>query len=143
MPYFIGNILELPLTTSQDYTVFHYLNSYSLNLWQEQIRSILSKHGLISFIFHPDYLIDRRALDVYKQLLVELGQLRSTKTLWIARPREVNAWWRNRAQMRLLFRGGEWVIEGPDCERARVALASFADDRIVYTIPERSSSLVS
>jgi hypothetical protein len=72
MPYFIGNILELPVTTSQDHTVFHYLNSYSLNLWREQIRSILSKRGLISFIFHPDYLIDRRALDVYKELLVEL-----------------------------------------------------------------------
>ena len=143
MPYFIGSILELPLTTSQDYTVFHYLKSYSLDLWREQIRSILSKHGLISFIFHPDYLIDRRALDIYKELLRELGKLRSTKTLWIARPGEVNRWWRNRAAMRLSFKSGEWVIEGPDRERARVAFAFLEDDRIVYTLPDLSSSLVS
>jgi len=143
MPYFIGKILELPVTTSQDYTVFHYLKNYSLDFWRKQIRSILCKHGLISFIFHPDYLIDRRALDVYKGLLRELAELRSTKTLWIARPREVNRWWRNRAAMRLIFKGGEWVIEGPDRERARVAFASLEDDKIVYTIPDRSSSLVS
>lgn len=138
MPFFIGKTLELPVTTSQDYTVFHYLKSYSLDLWRKQIRSILSHHGLISFIFHPDYLIDRRALDVYKELLVELGELRSTKNLWIARPREVNRWWRNRAAMRLVFRGGECVIEGPDHERARVAFASLVDDGIVYTISDRN-----
>ena len=143
MPYFIGKILELPLTTSQDYTVFHYLKSYSLNLWRNQIGSILAKHGLISFIFHPDYLADRRALNVYRDLLAELGELRSTKAVWITHPREVNRWWRNRAAMRLAFRDGEWVIEGPDKDRARVAFASLVDGRIVYTIPEPSCSLVS
>ena len=143
MPYFIGKILELPLTTSQDHTVFHYLKNYSLSLWRKQIRSILSRHGLISFIFHPDYLIDRRALSVYKDLLVELDELRLTKALWIARPGEVNRWWRNRAAMRLVFKSGEWVIEGTDRERARVAFASLVDNRIVYTIPDRNSSLVS
>ena len=29
MPYFIGHVLELPLTTAQDYTVFHVLGDYS------------------------------------------------------------------------------------------------------------------
>ena len=29
MPYFVGDILELPLTTAQDYTLFHILNDYS------------------------------------------------------------------------------------------------------------------
>src|SRR5207249_4000541 len=31
MPYFVGKILELPVTTTQDYTLFHILNDYSIN----------------------------------------------------------------------------------------------------------------
>ena len=59
MPYFVGNILELPLTTTQDYSLFHILDDYSTTLWKEQIRVISQHHGLISVIAHPDYLIGR------------------------------------------------------------------------------------
>ena len=61
MPYFIGDILELPLTTTQDYSLFHILGSYSTTLWKEEVESILARNGLVSFIIHPDYLIERRA----------------------------------------------------------------------------------
>src|SRR3989454_303052 len=40
MPFFIGGILELPLTTIQDYSLFHILNDYSIDLWKRQIASI-------------------------------------------------------------------------------------------------------
>lgn len=36
-PFFIGKVLELPLTTIQDYSLFNILGSYSINLWKEQI----------------------------------------------------------------------------------------------------------
>ena len=63
MPYFVGNILELPLTTVQDYTLFYILNDYSTTLWEEQIRLISERHGLVSVITHPDYLVGRRERD--------------------------------------------------------------------------------
>ena len=50
MPYFVGNILELPLTTAQDYTLFFILNDYATTLWKEQIRLISQRHGLVSVI---------------------------------------------------------------------------------------------
>src|SRR5947209_8308375 len=56
MPFFIGRILELPLTTTQDYSLFHILGAYSIDLWKRQIASITQKHGLASFIVHPDYI---------------------------------------------------------------------------------------
>ena len=37
MPYFIGNVLELPLTTIQDYSLFHILRDYSIDLWKRQL----------------------------------------------------------------------------------------------------------
>jgi hypothetical protein len=137
MPYFIGNILELPVTTSQDHTVFHVFKSYSLDLWLSQIDSIISKAGLISFIVHPDYVIQRRAMDTYKDLLLELRRLQSTRNLWIAYPGEVNRWWRDRAAMTLAFKNGEWVIEGHGSEKASIAFATLDSDRVVYTIPKR------
>src|SRR5277367_2437482 len=35
-PYFIGDILELPLTTTQDYSLFNTLRQYNIDLWKAQ-----------------------------------------------------------------------------------------------------------
>ena len=73
MPYFVGNLLELPLTTTQDYSLFHILGDYSIELWKEEISAVLAANGLISFITHPDYLVEPRALGVYRDLLEHLS----------------------------------------------------------------------
>lgn len=134
MPYFVGGVLELPLTTTQDYSLFHVLGQYSIDLWQKQIALIHSRHGLSSFITHPDYLIDGRAQAVYRQLLTHLSLLRDTAGVWIALPGEVATWWRSRDEMQLVPKGDSWRIEGPGSDRARLAFATLVDDRVVYTI---------
>ena len=127
MPYFIGNILELPVTTTQDYTLFHILHDYSGSLWKRQIDLIMAKHGLISFIVHPDYVIRSREQEAYKALLASLDELRSTKGLWVTTPAELNRWWRQRASMTLKEKGGSWHIEGQGKDRAQVAFLSLID----------------
>src|SRR5207245_4257007 len=37
MPFFIGRSLELPLTMIQDYSLFHILRDYSIDLWTQQL----------------------------------------------------------------------------------------------------------
>jgi len=138
MPYFIGKILELPLTTIQDYSLFHILGDYSLDLWKQQIDLIMQRNGLISFITHPDYLIKKRAQSVYLDLLAHLARLRSENKLWITLPAEVNRWWRNRNLMSLVQDGDKWRIKGPDSDRARVAYARLQGDSVVYELPEPS-----
>jgi hypothetical protein len=132
MPYFVGDVLELPLTTAQDYTLFHILNDYSTTLWEKQIRLIRQQHGLVSVITHPDYLVGQREREVYVNLLRHLADLREREGLWIALPGEVNRWWRNRQHMTLVPAGDRWRIEGPDSNRARVAYATLEDNRLVY-----------
>ncbi len=134
MPYFVGNVLELPLTTVQDYSLFHILNDYSTTLWKEQSRIITQHHGLISVITHPDYLAGPRERAVYQQLLQHLAQLRDREGVWMALPGEINRWWRNRHTMALVPAGDGWRIEGQDSDRARVAYASLDGDRVVYTM---------
>jgi hypothetical protein len=134
MPYFIGSILELPLTTVQDYSLFHILGDYSINLWKQQTEMILQKNGLISFVTHPDYLIERRAQNVYRNLLAFLARLRAERKLWVALPGDVDRWWRSRSSMSLVPAGDTWRIEGPDKQRARLAYASLQGDRVIYTM---------
>jgi peptidoglycan/xylan/chitin deacetylase (PgdA/CDA1 family) len=135
MPYFLPDgMLELPLTTIQDYSLFYILEEYSIALWQKQISIILGGHGLMSFNIHPDYVMQNRAQDVYKALLEYLSQLRADYGVWVALPREVNRWWRERSEMRLVSEGGGWRIEGPGSSRARLAYAQLDGDQLVYEI---------
>ena len=135
MPYFLpGGMLELPLTTLQDYSLFNILGDYAITLWQTQSRLILDGHGLMSFLTHPDYVCQRRAQEVYKALLDHLNQLRSEHHIWLTLPREVDRWWRERSEMELIAHGNGWSIEGPGSSRARLAYARLDGNRLVYDI---------
>ena len=134
MPYFIGKILELPLTMVQDYSLFFILGDYSTGLWKQQTNLILQQNGLISVITHPDYLIGDAERAVYLQLLEYIGELRDEQRVWVAQPGEINTWWRNRDAMRLVPHGDSWRIEGADSHRARVAYATLSGDSVVYSV---------
>jgi hypothetical protein len=133
MPYFVGDVLELPLTTAQDYSLFFILRDYSIALWRRQIEAIVEQNGLISMITHPDYLVGARERAVYVELLRHLHMLRNTGQTWVALPGEINDWWRQRRAMTLSGSGSSWRVEGAGSERARVAYATLDGDRVVYS----------
>jgi len=133
MPYFVGKILELPVTTTQDYTLFNILNDYSIDLWKKQIDLIMDKHGLISLIVHPDYVGGSQEQAVYEALVAYLADLKRRRGIWIAMPGEVDRWWRQRAEMRLIKDDLGWHIEGHGSDRAQIAYASEKDGKISYT----------
>jgi len=142
-PYFIGNILELPLTTTQDYSLFHILGSYSTELWMKQIELITQSHGLVSVVVHPDYIMEQQAMGTYTSLLAQLTMLRDESGAWVTLPGEVNRWWRERRQMKLVQTGNTYRIEGAGSERARLAYAKLDGDRIVYSLSSRKEGCVS
>ena len=90
----------------------------------------------MSFITHPDYLIEDRARTVYQDLLVRLSRERDQGGLWVAPPSGVNDWWRARHEMALVQAGDSWRIEGASSEKARVAYAVLRDGRCAYTLDE-------
>lgn len=134
MPYFVGDLTELPLTTTQDYSLFHICREYSINLWKRQLELILTKNGLISFLVHPDYIRGTRECEVYVQLLRYLNYLRGNRNLWFALPEQVDEWWRQRSSMELVQEGGEWTVRHAGSERARLAYARLLDGNLVYDI---------
>ncbi len=139
MPYFIGELVELPVTTTQDYSLFNILGDHSIDLWRQQINLIMAKHGLMTFIIHPDYIVGAEEMKTYKSLLRYLTQLAAEKNVWLPLPREVASWWRDRSNMTLVQIGGEWKIEGKGSDRARVAYASEKDGKLVYSFQSQNA----
>jgi hypothetical protein len=138
MPYFIGDILEIPVTTVQDYTLFNILGDYSTKIWREQTRIICERSGLMSFIIHPDYVIKDHERAVFEELLHHIVDLSEQNDVWLSTPRQVNDWWRKRAKMKLVQGSNGWAIENGDA-RARIAYAQLDNDRLIYEIEQPKS----
>jgi len=142
MPYFIGSLVELPLTTIQDYSLFNILQQRSTTLWEAQIQCIRDENGLVSFIIHPDYVNEGWSGSVYLALLEFLASLRDEAEFWFPLPREVADWWRTRDALQLVRNGAEWRVVGDGADRARVAFARIEDGVVRYRVggrPPRST----
>jgi hypothetical protein len=137
MPYFIGEVLEIPVTTVQDYMLFYILNTRSTDLWKKQLDLILGKNGLASFIVHPDYLLQNDTVSVYEKLLSYLRELRNRKAIWFALPTDIDSWWRARSKMSVVKDGNSWRIEGDVTKRARLAYARNVGGKLVYEVAQR------
>jgi hypothetical protein len=127
-------MLELPVTTVQDYTLFHLLRDTGIELWKTQLEIILAKNGLASFIVHPDYIVEADKQSQYKSLLGWLAALRGQRNLWFALPSEVDSWWRSRSRMSLVKDGKSWRVIGDGAERATVAFARAVDGQLVFEL---------
>lgn len=122
LPFFIGDLVELPITLPQDHTLFAVLGHRDARLWIEKAREIRSRGGMVLALSHPDYA-HGPALDAWRQLLQELA---GDATVWQPLAREVATWWRARAASRLVPDGAAWRVTGPAADRARVVQASAA-----------------
>jgi peptidoglycan/xylan/chitin deacetylase (PgdA/CDA1 family) len=95
-PFFLGDMLELPITLVQDHTLFEILKERSIERWVRKAEWIMRNHGLVNLIVHPDYLVSSERLNLYEQFLVFL---KGRDHGWHALPRDVAVWWRLRATL--------------------------------------------
>ncbi len=96
-PFFIRNMVEIPLTMPQDFTLIYtmkFSKNKILKIWKEKIDLIRQMNGLVCFNTHPDdYLIGNdKYLDIYEEILKYLSKQDS----WNALPREIAEWWKER-----------------------------------------------
>jgi hypothetical protein len=144
MPYFVGDMLELPLTMTQDYALFNILGERSIKLWEQQIDVVIAKHGLLSFNIHPDYVMSEPYCSLYRELLQHLLQVCVERDIWIALPGEVDRWWRRRRQMEIAIgqRQSPYLV-APQEEQAVMAWAHAEAGRIVYEVPKGKTAILS
>ena len=133
-PYFIENVLELPVTTTQDYMLLNLLHQSSIEIWKTQFEQIIEKNGLASFIVHPDYVVEPKSRGIYESLLSYLQGSGLRKQVWFALPSAINQWWRARSKMEVVADGNSWRIQGDCAEHAILAYAKSDGDRLVYDL---------
>lgn len=120
LPYFNASMVELPITLPQDHTLFAILQNPDADLWIRKAQFLRERHAMVLALTHPDYAVDPRVSDGYRSLLT---CFRGDPTVWHALPREVAAWWRQRARSVIRGGAGTWRIEGPATNRGRIQFA--------------------
>jgi peptidoglycan/xylan/chitin deacetylase (PgdA/CDA1 family) len=129
LPFFLGEVVELPLTLTQDHTLFEILRERDISLWRRKATWIARHGGLVTVLVHPDYMVGEERLSRYDELLSFLGSIDGG---WHALPREVARWWRRRAALEDAIAAGEpfddagWTAAG-----ACLAWAQERDGAIV------------
>ncbi|MEO0185269.1 MAG: hypothetical protein ABIL20_05675 [candidate division WOR-3 bacterium] len=109
-PFFLGNLVELPVTMPQDHTLYEILGQKDISIWRNKIEWIERMHGLALIIVHPDYF----SKEVEKYYYEFLNFALSKKDLWCAKPIEISKWWRDRDNSDLLRdKQNRFVITGP------------------------------
>jgi len=121
LPFFIGDIVELPITLPMDHTLFELLAHEDGRLWFEKASFLRERGGIALLLTHPDYMLQPARLAEYERFLSHVA---CDSSAWLALPREVAAWWRRRAASSLELHGAAWRVVGPAANDARVVLGS-------------------
>ena len=130
-PYFIGDLVELPITMVQDHTMWELLREPTIRLWREKASWVIANHGLINVIVHPDYVLSRERLGLYGELLEFLRGEVDRLDGWHALPRDVAEWWKARATLSVgdLEGRGAIVSGGAPSEWAARASVAWVSER--------------
>jgi hypothetical protein len=129
-PYFIGPMVELPLTLAQDHALFEILQHRDIGVWKEKMEWLLLHGGVAMLNVHPDYMLTDDRLGLYRDMLV---YIRSLQGVWHVQPREAARWWRDRQASNLQGEGGTLRIVGPAADRGVILRCSLREGAVVTT----------
>jgi hypothetical protein len=127
-PYFLGGMVELPLTMPQDHTVFEILGNPDLSLWESKVEWLLSVGGIILVNVHPDYMLSEDRLRIYQRFL---AGMRERPGIWNALPADIARWWRDRSATHVRATGGTLSVQGPAADRAVIHRVRIADGQVI------------
>ena len=125
-PYFLGSLVELPITMVQDHTLWEILRRTDIELWRRKSDWVIANHGLVNLIVHPDYVRSPDRLALYDELLAYLREQVERQRGWHALPRDVASWWKARSALRVDEQDGASRILGSEEAGAWLARASLA-----------------
>jgi peptidoglycan/xylan/chitin deacetylase (PgdA/CDA1 family) len=132
-PFFLGDLVELPITLVQDHTLWEILRSDSISTWVHKSKWIIEHSGLINLILHPDYALARERLALYEEFLVFLKEQTHG---WHALPRDVARWWQHRASLdvQVAEDGSAQIVPELPHEAATVGWAREENGRVAIEL---------
>lgn len=109
-PYFIGDLVELPMTMPQDHTVFEILGHTDVSLWKQKADWIIAQGGMVLINVHPDYMNSPLRQKLYEEFLHYMKQQQG---IWNPLPKDAARWWRDRSKSTVIRKNDSMTIEGP------------------------------
>jgi hypothetical protein len=119
LPFFNQDMVELPITLPQDHTMFVILAATDETMWVDKAMRLRAVGGMALLITHPDYMLDDQRLAAYRRFLERVA---ADGCAWRALPRDVDAWWRERAASRIVRDQDGWRVVGPAAHRAQIRM---------------------
>jgi peptidoglycan/xylan/chitin deacetylase (PgdA/CDA1 family) len=130
-PFFLGDLVELPITLVQDHTLWEILRRDEIGLWTEKADWIIENGGLVNLITHPDYLDRPSRLRMYEEFI---EYLTSQEGGWLALPREVARWWRTKSSLVCVEDDRGVHVEGEGADLAAVQWVQRSGDGVRYEL---------
>jgi len=139
-PFFMGNLVELPITLPQDYTLFEILRYEDVSIWKQKIDWIEKMNGMALVIVHPDYIRPGGGrgkesgypIEYYEELL---QYVKNKDRCWYALPRDVARWWRRRDASEIRASGDrEAGVVGPASEDGVGARITLVDNQVAFKL---------
>jgi hypothetical protein len=121
-PFFIGKLVELPITLGRDHTLIQLLRRNPLSTWSLKAHWLANAGAMIHLATEPRYLSIASYGGAYKNLLTEFSDLKA----WHALPSAVASWWRLRDEASLLISQTNPILAGS-------AVASLTIQRLSET----------
>lgn len=126
-PYFINNLVELPLTLPQDHTLFEIMNMSDISVWKQKVDWI-EEHGGIALInVHPDYMSSLERIRIYETFL---KYMQCKEGMWHVLPREVARWWRERHECRLINDNDKLKVIGSSPDMVSIIMTKISDTKV-------------
>jgi hypothetical protein len=122
LPFFNGDTVELPVTLTQDHTLFTILRHSDEHLWLEKADFLRGRGGMALALTHPDYMEVGPVRDAYRRFMETFAD---DPTAWNPLPREAASWWRRRAGSVLEHVRGRWRVTGPASQAASISFSSM------------------
>jgi hypothetical protein len=119
LPFFIDDLVELPITVPQDHTLFEILLETDAGTWRRKVAALRERGGLALVLAHPDYARNPHMAREWRALLEENA---GDPTMWQPLPRDAARWWRDRAASHVRKDERGWTVRGPAALRAGVRL---------------------
>lgn len=91
-PFIAGKFVELPYTLPQDHTLFIVLKQENISVWKTKTEWISRNKGIVLMLTHPDYLLNKKFLKLYEEMLDYLNNFRNNA--WYCLPRELSKYWK-------------------------------------------------
>jgi len=139
-PFFVGNLVELPITLAQDHTLFEILGHKDISIWKQKIDWIEKMNGMALVIVHPDYIRpgggrgkeSGYSIEYYEELL---QYVKKKGSYWHALPREVAGWWRRRDASEIRFdENGKPYIKGSAAKDGVITRIKLVNDEVMFEV---------